>query len=261
MERKKITKKAIIIASIILLLIVAVIILSVLFIKEKENNSISTSSTTNINIKILEKDLQAYHNDITVFQSVEKNNIIIECNFEDSETESEKEYKIGEIIGQNLSGLSTYNNIELNLNIKNSKKIILNINPKTKEVDEQIQTLILEGSEEQNKIQNEINELKTQKENLEKEIATLTETKTKATSAQDIVLIAGKYVVGEDINAGKYDIIAQSGHGNIYIKGSTSVIETMGTTGDRLTNYNNITLKSGDTIELTGTLKVKFQAK
>lgn len=80
---------------------------------------------------------------------------------------------------------------------------------------------------------------------------------------EDIELTAGKYVVGEDIKAGKYDVIAQSGRGNIYIKGSTSVIEMMGTTDDEfyLKQYNNVTLENGDTVEITSKLKVKLQAK
>lgn len=80
--------------------------------------------------------------------------------------------------------------------------------------------------------------------------------------AEDIILTAGKYTVGEDIKAGKYDAIAQSGQGNIYVKGSTSVIETMGTTGTySILNYNNITLKEGDTVEITSTLNLLLQAK
>lgn len=227
------------------------------------------------NLSKLAKELQAYHNDVIVFQSVGKNNIVIECNFNDIETEQEKEYKLGEIVGENIYNLSTYKNIQLNLNIEGGQKTILNINPQTQEVDKTIQTWILDGSEAQTKVQNKIEELEqnktqlesvieeleTNKQDLEKEIATLTETKTKSTSAQDVVLTAGKYVVGEDINVGKYDIIAQSGQGNIYIP--QKVNEVMGTTNDKyyLKNYNNVTLKNGDTIEISGQLKVKFQAK
>lgn len=86
---------------------------------------------------------------------------------------------------------------------------------------------------------------------------------TTPSKGEDITLTAGKYTVGEDIKAGKYDAIAQSGSGNIYVHGSTTVIESMGTTNDKyyLMEYKNITLKNGDTVEVTSTLKVLLQAK
>ena len=86
---------------------------------------------------------------------------------------------------------------------------------------------------------------------------------TTSNKGEDITLTAGKYVVGEDIKAGKYDAVAQAGSGNFYVSGSTSVIETMGTTDSSfyLKNYNNITLNQGDTVEVTSKLKILLQAK
>ena len=80
---------------------------------------------------------------------------------------------------------------------------------------------------------------------------------------EDITLIAGNYIVGEDIKPGKYNAIAQSGSGNFFVYGTTSVNEIMGTTDNKyyLKNYNNITLKNGDTVEIHGKLKLLLQAK
>lgn len=80
---------------------------------------------------------------------------------------------------------------------------------------------------------------------------------------EDITLTAGNYVVGEDIKSGKYNAIAQSGNGNFFVHGTTSVNEIVGTTDNKyyLKNYNNITLKNGDTVEIHGKLKLLLQAK
>ena len=84
---------------------------------------------------------------------------------------------------------------------------------------------------------------------------------TSTVKGEDIELTAGNYVVGEDIKPGKYDIIALSGSGNLYIP--QKVNEVMGTTDNNfyLKNYNNVTLNNGETLEISGRLKVKLQAK
>lgn len=90
-----------------------------------------------------------------------------------------------------------------------------------------------------------------------------TSTENASNKGEDITLTAGNYVVGEDIKAGKYDAIAQSGKGNLFVRGTTSVNEMLGVTDSQyyIKNYNNITLKDGDTIEITSSLSVLFQAK
>lgn len=89
------------------------------------------------------------------------------------------------------------------------------------------------------------------------------DTSTKQNTAETIELTAGNYVVGEDVKAGKYDAIAQSGRGNFFVHGTTSVIETLNASPDKnsISHYNNITLKNGDTIEVKSSLKVLLQAK
>lgn len=84
---------------------------------------------------------------------------------------------------------------------------------------------------------------------------------------EDITLTAGKYTVGTDVKAGKYDAIAQAGSGNFFVKGSTSVNEilsinaTDNTSYGYIDKYTNLTLEDGDTVELRSNLKVLLQAK
>lgn len=88
----------------------------------------------------------------------------------------------------------------------------------------------------------------------------------KELDARTKTLSAGKYTVGKDIKPGLFDAIAVSGHGNLFIHssgGSLKVNEMMGTTDPRwyIKKYSNISLSNGDEIEITSTLKIKFQAK
>lgn len=98
-----------------------------------------------INLLNLEKELQEYHQDIIVYQSISQKNIIIECDFDNEKDEQDKEYKIGEIVGSNLLNFKGYENIQIRLNVKDKYKAIININPKTQEVDNTIQHWYFEG--------------------------------------------------------------------------------------------------------------------
>lgn len=88
-----------------------------------------------------------------------------------------------------------------------------------------------------------------------------------STKGEDVTLSAGKYIVGADIKPGKYDAIAQSGSGNFFVHGTTSVNEILAIDAAQKSNYgyidkySNITLKNGDTVELRSNLKVLLQAK
>ena len=84
---------------------------------------------------------------------------------------------------------------------------------------------------------------------------------TEEQKGEDITLTAGKYTVGTDIKAGKYDAIAQAGSGNFFVDGSTSVneilsVDVSNTKYGYIDKYNNLTLKDGDTVELRGNVKV-----
>ncbi len=79
-------------------------------------------------------------------------------------------------------------------------------------------------------------------------------------------LAAGQYVVGEDIEAGKYDCRAVSGSGNfmgeVESLGFMGLNEILAEEGhdfyeDRST-YNNLRLQNGDVIRISGELRVEF---
>lgn len=80
---------------------------------------------------------------------------------------------------------------------------------------------------------------------------------------EDISLTAGKYVVGTDIKAGKYDAIAEKNSGNFFVNGSDSVNEILSAENDNfgIPKYSNLYLKAGDEVEIKGSLAVKLQAK
>lgn len=80
---------------------------------------------------------------------------------------------------------------------------------------------------------------------------------------EDITLTAGKYTVGTDIKAGKYDAIAESDVGNFFVTGSTSVNEILSAKNDGfgIPKYSNLTLEAGDIVEIRSRLSVKLQAK
>ena len=80
---------------------------------------------------------------------------------------------------------------------------------------------------------------------------------------EDIILTLGTYEVGVDIKSGKYDLIAQSGMGNVITKGSTynSIMLSINETEYYSTKYNNLKLKDGDKVEIINKLTVLFQAK
>lgn len=115
--------------------------------------------------------------------------------------------------------------------------------------------------------QNELNELNTKLTSLTDEVKAkqielekLTGTITAIKSEK--VLTAGKYIVGEDIEAGKYDVRLVSGHGNFFVNGSNYVNEIFGTRSDYyISEYKNLYLENGDEIELRSNLKLKLLLK
>lgn len=74
---------------------------------------------------------------------------------------------------------------------------------------------------------------------------------------------AGRYVVGEDIPSGKYDLIAISGSGFIS-SDKLYLFQALGVKGSLSSfaqEYNNIRLSNGDDFEIIGNLKVQFTPK
>lgn len=75
---------------------------------------------------------------------------------------------------------------------------------------------------------------------------------------KEYTLTAGNYAVGEDIPSGKYDVEWVSGRGNCFAGDMT---ETFGDNEHAIRNFKNLTLKNNDTIEVKGTLEIKFISK
>ena len=84
------------------------------------------------------------------------------------------------------------------------------------------------------------------------------------TKGEDIELTQGNYVVGEDVKAGRYDVIAINGtSGNINIEGGdyNDILSDKANNYGWEKTYKNLTLKNGQIIEITNGLQVKLQAE
>lgn len=126
------------------------------------------------------------------------------------------------------------------------------------------------------KLENEavINELLVKKDALtedvsllESEIRILSSKKRETTST--VTLGQGQYIVGEDIDSGKYDISVISGSGNFQGNIDSlggydySLNEILAEEGDSFwdegySTYSNLRLKNGDSFTISGGMKLKF---
>lgn len=89
---------------------------------------------------------------------------------------------------------------------------------------------------------------KKEREDREKEEA---EAKKKAElEARKKKLSNGKYEVGKDFEAGKYNIVAISGGGNVICSGAINAIMGPADDGFYQKQYNNITFKSGQVLDI-----------
>ena len=89
---------------------------------------------------------------------------------------------------------------------------------------------------------------------------------TQANSNTSYELTAGNYEVPADIPAGKYDIVAVSGHGVFTINntdGYADLSEFLGVDNDEyaIKEYKNAKILEGNTIEISSTLKTKLVPK
>jgi hypothetical protein len=86
-------------------------------------------------------------------------------------------------------------------------------------------------------------------------------------AASSLTLGAGTYVAGTDIPLGKYNCKAVSGAGNFIVWNSArtelKANELMGVTDSAyyIKELSNLTLKTGDTIQISSTLKVQLIKK
>lgn len=118
-------------------------------------------------------------------------------------------------------------------------------------------------------MQEEKEALKDDISNLKKEIAQL-QSDIAEEKGKPIQLVQGMYIVGEDIEAGKYKITAVSGNGNI--QGSVASLGTKEYSlneilavkgdpfyGDNMDTYNNLRLEDGDKFTINNGLVLEFQ--
>lgn len=78
-----------------------------------------------------------------------------------------------------------------------------------------------------------------------------------------INLSAGKYIAGQDIPIGKYDVTWVSGTGNFFADNPTGIgiNEAFGENDNFIKIYKNATFKSGNEIEVRGNLIVNLTSK
>ncbi len=239
-KKKKIFKKWWFWATIIAILIVAIVIL-IICLKP--------------NIKNLNAEIKGIDNSVVVYTSVSDKAIIIEIPNYTDETKEDKKEKILDTIEK----FSKKNKIP-----KKYTKLIIVTRIDTDDNNDYFLSInsykLPSFKENEDESMVYIDFLEFTKSFIDSSESNETATSVKG---ENVTLSAGQYTVGEDIKAGKYDIIAQSGKGNVYIKGSTSVIEMMGTSDSNyyIKNYNNVNLKNGDTIEITSSLVLLFQAE
>lgn len=74
---------------------------------------------------------------------------------------------------------------------------------------------------------------------------------------KEVELTPGNYVIGDDIAAGKYDVLAINGRGNIIAEGCIN--EILHTDGERKPNqFSNVILERGVTLKLLNGLSVRL---
>lgn len=170
-------------------------------------------------------------------------------NYEEFSNNVLKEFFANENTWQNVYSHYVYNHFEYTLILRfdgngEAKKAYLYFEP-TKETD---------NKKYEEKLKKARDKLKKEQEKEEQE-------KKKSLAKKERIFTAGNYSVGTDIDPGTYNIIALSGSGNCFVDSTTSVIETFTPGGDTyaIDRYNNVKLSYGGTIEVTSTLKVKFE--
>lgn len=221
------------------------------------------------NLTEIAKELQNYDNNITIYQSADKNIILINLNANTIEEINDKSRKIGEILGKYLEYLGMYNDIKFNISTKEGEKTTFTFDIETKKVNEETNEIwILDDSVAYNKKQEELKELETKKSELSTDIASLEEKKQTLNSeieqlnGEAIKLKgtpktypAGHLTAGTDIPLGRYKIY--EGNSNFIVYSSTGKLEVNIILGESFGVDEYIyTFKSGDKIEANSSFKL-----
>lgn len=221
------------------------------------------------NLTNLAKELQGYYEDITVYQSAEKDTIAIDCSFSSKEDVAEKPKKIGEIIGKYIDYLSVYENINMNIYTRDGTKTNFIIDIATRKIKENKEEIwILEDSIAYNEEQNKLKELQTKESELNSKISSL-ENEKQALNGEieqlngEVIKLKGKpkqypaghLIVGTDVLAGKYKIY--EGKSNFAVYSSTGRLEVNIILGGSYGISEYIyTFKTGDKIEANSSFKL-----
>lgn len=199
----------------------------------------------------IDKIVLAYNDDK---QNLENYNKILNYIFQLSclDLENNTHIKIGEHINGNILGEKTYDGYDVNIRTMDNEYgnysfTIENASKRDKKLNKETTRKEIEIAK------------KEQEEQLKKE-------QEESRIARERTFSAGKYIVGTDIDIGKYDIIASSGDGLLFISGGSyesNINEMMGVTdpGFYIPQYSNATLSIGQEIEITSSLVLMFKPK
>lgn len=114
---------------------------------------------------------------------------------------------------------------------------------------------------------NQVAELTKEKDDLKEQVADLTKEKELLTGeiakakGKGYTLTAGKYIGGEDIPTGTYNIIWVSGSGNVFVGRQVNEIFGNNSRYGYIKTYKNAEVDYLTEIEIHGNVKVKFKAK
>lgn len=133
-----------------------------------------------------------------------------------------------------------------------------------KQENEQLKAQLEESSESTEKPTEKPTEKQTEKPKEKAEEQKTSDTQANSNTSYE--LTAGNYEVPADVLAGKYDIVAVSGHGNFKKKGNDGyydLSEILGVDNDTfyIKDYKNAKFVEGDIIEISGTLKTQLIPK
>lgn len=97
----------------------------------------------------------------------------------------------------------------------------------------------------------------------EKEKSAKEKAEAEAKAPKEFTVGAGNYTCGEDFNAGTYDISLVSGSGNVISDGESDVNEIFGsdTSNDEISSYSNAKFDDGDTLEVSGSVRIRLTPK
>lgn len=249
-----------------LILLIAIISIGVISIILIGFNMINPDK----NLLNLSKELQDYHEEITVYQSAGKNTIMIDCNFENKKEATEKTEKIGEIVGKYIDYLSVYKNVNINIYTKDGMKTNFTIDVVTRKMNEDKQEIwLLENSTAYNEEQNALKDIQTKQSELKKEVSSL-ENKKQSLNTEiqqlngEVTKIkgepktypAGQLTAGADVPIGRYKIYG--GSSNFVVYSSSGSLEVNVILGSGAYNVNEYiyTFKTGDIIKANSSFKL-----